>query len=967
MSTYNTNNWRRDFSICLLLVLSLGCVRDIDELEPATYSTNPAIFLDGFSAGLNYAAFGGSVPTAFDVDTEVTYTTTSQASMKFEVPDANDPRGAYAGGAFFTEVPRDLSEYDALTFYARSSKSASIDVVGFGDDLGESKYRVNINAMPVNTNWQKYIIPIPDPSKLTAEKGMFYISEGPEDGRGYTFWIDDLKFEKLGTISQPLHTIVNGNDQVETSFIGANRRIDGLQSIFNLPNGTNQIVSVAPSYYEFSSSDQSIASVDAEGNVTVVGGPGNAVITATLADVETQGSLTLQSIGQFVSAPLPTHPADRVISLFSEEYDNVPVDYYNGYWEPFQTTLSADFEVEGNRILNYYNFNFVGVEFTSPTINASDMTHLHVDIFLPNALSGDAQFLVQLVDNSNPTAGKYTANISASQTQEWISLDIPLASFNGLGARSGLFQMIFEDISQNISGFYADNIYFYKEETPPAVLSSPAPTPTRNPAGVISIFSDAYTNVPVDTWRTDWSAAVFEDISIQGNAIKKYSALDFVGIEAVSNPINIEGMTHVHIDVWSADFTSFGLKLVDFAPGGATEHQVNFPGLATGQWVSLDIPLSEFTALTTRQNISQFILVGQPTGATTVHFDNLYFYDINAVATLSTPAPTPTRAPSDVISMFSDAYSNVPVDTWRTGWSAGVLDDISIQGNAVKKYSALDFVGIETVSSPINIEEMTHVHIDVWSSDFNNFGLKLVDFAPGGATEHQVDFPGLATGQWVSLDIPLSDFTGLTTRQNISQVILVGRPIGATTIHIDNLYFYKASSGGGGSETGDAIFAESFDQASSINSWEKIADANSSEASIEWLSEAGVEGGAMQVSGRNPSTAAGKAYIFQTPKSGLDFGGKTNVRLTFDLKLNGPLVAAAVHLQTIFPGIGATNNFDLQAKGLSESEWTSFSYEFNGVDGAADNFIMHFNIASGAVEGAGGVILIDNIRLVGID
>ncbi|MEN9345745.1 MAG: hypothetical protein RLZZ60_1214, partial [Bacteroidota bacterium] len=37
--------------------------------------------------------------------------------------------------------------------------------------------------------------------------------------------------------------------------------------------------------------------------------------------------------------------------------------------------------------------------------------------------------------------------------------------------------------------------------------SSAAPTPTSLAANVISLFSNAYTNVNVDTWRTSWSSA----------------------------------------------------------------------------------------------------------------------------------------------------------------------------------------------------------------------------------------------------------------------------------------------------------------------------------------------------------------------------------------------------------------------------------------------------------------------------
>jgi hypothetical protein len=369
--------------------------------------------------------------------------------------------------------------------------------------------------------------------------------------------------------------------------------------------------------------------------------------------------------------------------------------------------------------------------------------------------------------------------------------------------------IIFPDF--NLSGrtqdniVYFDNITFNQAGGGGNEPTTAAPTPTRNPADVISLFSGPYTNVPVDTWRTPWSAAVLEDIAIQGNPTKKYSQLDFVGIETVASPLDVTDMTHFHLDVWSADFTLFGVKLVDFGADGAfgggddKEHQVNFNAPAQGQWVSLDIPLSDFIGLTTKEHIAQYILVGQPTGTTTVYVDNVYFFTGNVATEPATAAPTPTRNPADVISLFSNAYNNVPVDTWRTPWSAAVLEDITIQGNATKKYSQLDFVGIETVANQLDVTDMTHFHIDVWSADFTLLGVKLVDFGADGAfgggddVEHQVNFNAPAQGQWVSLDIPLSDFTGLTTKEHIAQYILVGQPTGTTTVYVDNVYFFNGN------------------------------------------------------------------------------------------------------------------------------------------------------------------------------
>ena len=106
-------------------------------------------------------------------------------------------------------------------------------------------------------------------------------------------------------------------------------------------------------------------------------------------------------------------------------------------------------------------------------------------------------------------------------------------------------------------------------------------------------------------------------------------------------------------------------------------------------------------------------------------------------------------------------------------------------------------------SAPVDASEMTHFHMDLWTPDATAdpaaFKVKLVDFGADGAydggddVEHELTFtaattPALETGTWVSLDIPLSDFTGLTTRGAIAQLIISGDP---NTVYVDNIYFRK--------------------------------------------------------------------------------------------------------------------------------------------------------------------------------
>ncbi len=622
MKRLKNNNILIISAITSLFILFFGCQPDDSTLQDASYSTNGEVFIDAFSSGLNYAAFGGSVPTAFQVDTDITYNHSS-ASMRFDVPNANNPQGAYAGGSFFTSIGRNLSGYDALTFWAKSSQAASIDVIGFGNDFGDSKYQASISGLQLSTVWTKYIIPIPDPSKLTTEKGMFFISEGPENNNGYTFWIDEVKFEKLGTLAHQQATILNGQNQTITSFIGVTNNISGLNVIFNLPNGINQAVNASPYYFNFSSSNTNVATVNNVGLVSTIGA-GTSVITASLGSIQATGSLTINSGGNFVHAPTPTQNASNVISVFSNHYTNVPVDYYNGYWAPYQTTQSADFVVNNDNVLNYTNFNFVGVQFSSPTINAAMMSHLHLDVYIPNTLASGATFKVQVVDfgsdgvygGGNDTSHTTTITAPILQGQNWVSLNIPFSAMSGLAARAHLGQIIFE--GTNISSFYADNIFFYNDGSIiPLVPTTAAPTPTHPSSSVISIFSDAYTNVSGTDLNPNWGqATVTSQVSIAGNNTLKMANLNYQGIQFGSNQ-NVSSKTYLHIDYYTANSTS--LKIYLISPGPIeTPYTLTVPSV--GGWRSLDIPLTAFSPV----NMNSVFQI-KFDGNGEIYVDNIYF------------------------------------------------------------------------------------------------------------------------------------------------------------------------------------------------------------------------------------------------------------------------------------------------------------------------------------------------------
>ncbi|MDX2285451.1 MAG: hypothetical protein NW241_14895 [Bacteroidia bacterium] len=765
----------------LVLLTVAGCERELEDLEPAAFPTTPEVFIDGFSPGLSYAAFGGSKVTAFEVDNEVKYQ--GAASMRFAVPDAGDPRGAYAGGGYFTAIGRDLSGYDALTFWARASKSATIDLVGFGNDFGEAKFQTVLRAVKVNTNWQKYIIPIPDPSKLKQERGMFFYSEGPEDELGYTFWIDELKFEKLGTIAHPRPFILEGQDQVFSVETGQQLNIGGLGVTFNMPTGIDQRIEAAASYFTFASSNPAAASVSSTGVVTVLD-TGTTVITAKVGGTDAAGSMTLTSggvaTGPTVPAPVPTVNADSVISLFSNAYTNVTVDTWNTRWQ-FSTAEDFDIQVAGDDVKRYRALNFVGIEFTSQPIDARAMTHFHLDIWTPDPTELPKAFKVLLVDfgangtfgGGDDTSHELSFTRPTLVSEQWVSLDIPLSSFTGLVNRGHLAQLV---LSGDVPNLYLDNVYFYNAgSTAPSGPTVAAPTPTRGAADVISVFSDAYTNIPGTDFFPNWGqATTVSQIQIAGNNTLRYSGLNYQGTQFASS-LDVSGMTHLHLDVWTSNSTA--LNVYTISPG-PVEKAVALT-VPTNGWSSVDIPLTQFSPVALA-NLIQFKFDGNGD----IYLDNLYFYKAGSGGTApTTAAPTPSFSAANVISVFSDAYTNVAGTDLNPNWGqATQVTQAPIAGNNTLIYTGLNYQGIQ-LGSEQNISSFTHLHLNVWTA--NSTALQVFIISPGPAEKpYTLTVP---TSGWSSVNIPLTEFTPVVDLTKVFQFKFEGNG----TIYLDNILFYK--------------------------------------------------------------------------------------------------------------------------------------------------------------------------------
>lgn len=189
------------------------------------------------------------------------------------------------------------------------------------------------------------------------------------------------------------------------------------------------------------------------------------------------------------------------------------------------------------------------------------------------------------------------------------------------------------------------------------------------------------------------------------------------------------------------------------------------------------------------------VLVTAGNGTTTATYTVSYFF-----SSPENPAPTPTA--TTVLSMYSDAYTNVEVDTWRTDWSQSTFEATSIKGNATLKYTNLGFNGIETIKKPIDASGMVTLHMDVWSPNITVFNVKLVSFlgdgfaGGNGDSEANVNV-NLKANQWNQISIPLKDFTdaGLKSLADLNQLIITSTPFGSGIAFIDNIYYSTSTTG----------------------------------------------------------------------------------------------------------------------------------------------------------------------------
>lgn len=509
--------------------------------------------------------------------------------------------------------------------------------------------------------------------------------------------------------------------------------------------------------------------------------------SAAIATTEYTTDFEVTEILQPVaSAPTPPTRVDTdVISIYSSRYTDVPgTNFFPDWGQGGQGSSWATFDLNGDEMLQYINLSYQGIALADgTTVDVSSMDYLHLDVWTADVSTIETSLI------NGPSASTEKPVVSDLTAGEWTSIDIPISAYTDQGLTvNEIYQLKFVGAPWAAGTVFIDNIYFWKE---PQIATAPdvaAPNPTYGAGNVMSIYSDAYTSVGISELNPGWGqTTTLTEVSVGSNNMWLYESLNYTGIVTdYANPTDLSGMDFVHFDYFTPDATELGLKLVNTVAG--TEG-INFVGdVVKGTWVSVTIPLSDYAL--DRSAITQ-LLFDTNGGSAKVYIDNLYFYSETSSTQPTVEAPVPTIAAADVVSIYSDSYTGVPLSEVNPGWGqTTTLTEVNIGGNNIWKYDALNYTGIVTdYANPTDLSGMTYVHFDYFTPDATELGLKLVKAVPNIPTEEDVKFlPTVTQGTWVSVTLVLDTYA--IDRSQVTQ-LLFDTNGGSATVYIDNLYFHK--------------------------------------------------------------------------------------------------------------------------------------------------------------------------------
>lgn len=153
------------------------------------------------------------------------------------------------------------------------------------------------------------------------------------------------------------------------------------------------------------------------------------------------------------------------ISIYSDTYTNIPGVNVNPDWgQQWQGSSFAEFELNGNKMLQYIKLSYQGITFENNPIDITSMEYVHLDVWTANVDRIELS-LISKTNGEKPVWRNLTKD-------SWTSIVIPISEFTSQGLTvADIHQLKLVGDPWAGGTVFVDNIYFSK--TPSEVVDLP--------------------------------------------------------------------------------------------------------------------------------------------------------------------------------------------------------------------------------------------------------------------------------------------------------------------------------------------------------------------------------------------------------------------------------------------------------------------------------------------------------------
>ena len=386
-------------------------------------------------------------------------------------------------------------------------------------------------------------------------------------------------------------------------------------------------------------------------------------------------------LAPIASAPaVPTRSAGDVIAIYTDGAytDATGTDFFPDWGQASQGSSWAEFDLNGDKMLQYVNLSYQGIQFGSQ-IDVSGMEFLHLDVWTAKVTQLETSLINIPAGGGAASEKPVTKDLTADA---WTSLDIPIADYVSQGLTvDEILQLKFVGTPWATGTVFIDNIYFYKapsgvvtstiedfEGTPPAftafgniaaieVIDNPDPNGANTTAKVAKMTKTAGSEV--------WAGSFFN----------------------ISTPLDLNNYGKLSVKTWSPKSGATVRLKIENQANNQEFFEIDATTTVANSWEELTFDLSAAQAFT-YDRIVIFFDFGNAGD------DSVYYYDeFNLV-----------NDSGNAVSIFQDFEGTPPAFT-----VFGNIADIEVISNP-------DATGANTTSM---VAKMTKTSgSEVWAGSF---------------------------------------------------------------------------------------------------------------------------------------------------------------------------------------------------------------------------------------------------------